>query len=154
MDRPSSNVVVKRVPVEIVRPIRAEILRPNQPPDACVYPEDNHGDSLHFGAYINGKLIGIASFYHEAPSGQPDVGAWRLRGMATLESTRRTGVGSNLLETGMEYVAAAGGTSLWCNARATAADFYETQGLKKSGVEFELPDIGPHWFMSRPIASE
>lgn len=153
MDEASNNIVVKRVPVEVVRPIRAQILRPNQPSDACVYPEDDQVDAVHFAVYIDRELVGVASVYHEPPAGKSDVGAWRLRGMAALEAARRTGVGARLLEAGMAHIAAEGGTLLWCNARATAVGFYEAQGLKKAGAEFELPDIGPHWFMSRPIAS-
>lgn len=153
MDAGSAIVKVRSVQVEEVRPIRATILRPNQCAEACIYPMDDDADSGHFGAYIEGELIGIASIYHDAPPGESGATAWRLRGMATLQRARRHGVGSRLLEASMGYIAARGGTYLWCNARTTAAEFYLSHGFEKIGAEFELPDIGPHWFMSRHIAT-
>ena len=45
--------------------------------------------------------------------------------------------------------------SLWCNARLHAVGFYERQGWKVEGDEFDVPDIGPHFVMrwNPPAAS-
>lgn len=44
-----------------------------------------------------------------------------------------------------------GGTQLWCNARSTAAGFYRALGFEAKGEEFELPGIGAHSLMWRPL---
>ena len=39
--------------------------------------------------------------------------------------------------------------SAWCNARTSAAGYYEKIGFVIASDEFELPDIGPHVLMVR-----
>ena len=44
-----------------------------------------------------------------------------------------------------------GGTTIWCNARLKAADFYRRYGFEARGEVFELPRIGPHFYMCRAL---
>lgn len=127
------------------------MLRPGQPSASLYYPNDDAPDTLHLGAFSGDELTGVASVYHEAPPGEQDQGAWRLRGMATLPAARRQGYGAALIRAGLAHVVSQSGTSLWCNARTTATPFYLALGFQQVGDGFALPDIGPHLFMRRPV---
>lgn len=129
--------------------MRREILRPGASDTELAYPGDDAVDAGHFGAYLAHTLVGIASV---SPQPHRDVDtAWRLRGMATASTVRGTGVGALLLAACIDHVVAHGGTLLWCNARTPARGFYERFGFEAEGEEFEIPGIGPHYLMRRPI---
>ncbi len=141
---------VRPISAEASRPLRRAILRPHQPPDACRYPGDEDEDTLHAGAFANGALVGVASFFHQPPPDEDDVDAWRLRGMAVRAGARRQGYGRALLEAGLEHIIVQqGGTRLWFNARTSAAPFYRSHGFTTKGEVFDLPPIGPHYFMEK-----
>jgi GNAT superfamily N-acetyltransferase len=146
------EVVVRPVPAADVRPLRQTVLRPGQPPDASVYPGDDDVLTVHLGAYVDGRLVGITSLYAEPRPGAPTPGpAWRLRGMASAAEVRGRGVGRALLEASVDHVAAAGGGELWCNARTPAAGFYAAAGFEVVSEPFEIPGIGPHVVMRRLV---
>lgn len=133
------------------RPLRHAVLRPNQPFDATRYPLDAQPESGHFGAFVEDQLVGVASVYHEAQPGEDAPHAWRLRGMATLPQERDQGIGSALMQACLDHVRTEGGTTLWFNARTTAAGFYKRFGFAIQGEVFDLPGIGPHVVMTRPV---
>lgn len=131
------------------RPLRHEILRPHQPISALAYRGDDAPDTLHVGAFSDGKLIGVASVYREPMPASNDPGAWRLRGMAVTPALQRTGIGHALFDACVAHCRKHGGTMLWFNARTPAIEFYRAMGCEVRGDEFELPDIGPHVVMWR-----
>ena len=144
---------VRPVPAADVWPIRHKVLRPGQPMEACTYPEDERPRARHFAALQEGRPVGAASVYHEDPPAQFAVPgleqgrAWRLRGMATLDEIRGTGAGSALARTALTHAALAGAATVWCNARTAVAGFYRKHGFRVLGQAFDLPGIGPHYFM-------
>lgn len=133
------------------RPVRHSVLRPRQRPEEIVYSGDDATDSLHLGAFLNGELVGIASVVREAPPGEVNTGAWRLRGMATLPTVRRQGYGAALVRACLVYAEQHGGTFLWCIGRTSALPFYTSLGFRPTGDEFESPGTGPHYIMRRAI---
>jgi len=137
------------------RHLRRVVLRPNQPPDACVYPGDDAPDSFHLGIRDPGPdadLIAVASFYREPiPDSDGEAPDLRIRGMAVLPVHRGRGLGRSLVDAGL---AIAGRQSpppslVWCNARTTAAGYYAKLGFTPRGDEFEIEGIGPHSVMAR-----
>lgn len=161
-DRPGSGYLpdpaalgwrVTAVPAAAVWPIRHRVLRPDQPAQMCHCPGDDRPDARHFAALDRGRTVGAASVYPEDPTDEFAVPGfirgygWRLRGMATVDEVRGTGVGSALLRTALTHAVLAGAETLWCNARAGAAGFYRKHGFRTTGKEFDLPGIGPHHFM-------
>lgn len=142
---------LRRITAEETRPLRQRVLRPHQPPEAMVYPGDDHPDTLHLGAYMGEQQVGVASLYREAPPGEVDPAAWRLRGMAVAPELQGAGFGRALLERCVEHATEQGGTRVWCNARTSAARFYTVMGFAVVGDEFELPGIGPHHVMVRSL---
>ena len=75
----------------------------------------------------------------------------RLRGMATSDEARGTGIGRDLLMACFAHVREADGRYLWCNARIGAVGFYERMGLQTVGPEFPIEGIGPHFVMWRAL---
>jgi L-Ala-D/L-Glu epimerase len=161
-DRPGSGYIpdpaalgwrVRPVPAADVRPIRRRVLRPGQPAELCAYPEDDQPGARHFAALQKGRMVGAASVYHEDPPTDFAIPTlkqgrgWRLRGMATVDEIRGTGAGSALLRTALTHAALAGADVVWCNARTSVAGFYHKHGFRTLGEEFEMPGIGPHFFM-------
>jgi predicted GNAT family N-acyltransferase len=144
----AANRLIRRVAAEDVRPLRHRVLRPGQAFEQTVYPGDDAG--VHLGAFDGDRLVGIASLYQEDRAGGP-AGGWRLRGMATDAGVRGAGFGAVLLAGCVEAVAEAGGTELWCNARMAAVGFYRRGGFEVVSEEFDVPGIGPHVVMTRPV---
>ena len=142
---------IRRIDAAETRPLRHAILRSNQPFAATIYPLDDQPESGHFGAFLEDRLVGVASVFHEAQPGDDAPEAWRLRGMATYEEERGQGIGSALMHACFDHIRAHGGTTLWFNARETAAAFYSRFGFVVQGDIFELEDIGPHVVMQRPL---
>lgn len=128
------------------------MLRPHQPPEAAVYPGDEAPETLHLGLYVGGRQLGVASLYREPPpDAAPGDAGWRLRGMAVDPASQGQGHGAALLRACLEHAAREGGTQVWCNARTTASGFYRSLGFSQRGVAFELPGIGLHHLMWRPL---
>jgi predicted GNAT family N-acyltransferase len=144
----AANQLIRRVTAEEVRPLRHAVLRPGQAFEETVYPGDDAG--WHLGAFDGDRLVGIASLYQENRVGGR-TGGWRLRGMATDAGVRGAGFGAALVAGCVEAVAEAGGTELWCNARMSAVGFYRRAGFEVVSDEFDVPGIGAHVVMTRPV---
>jgi GNAT superfamily N-acetyltransferase len=144
---------IESVAAAATRPLRRRLLRPHQQEDELVYPGDDDPKARHYAAMIGGEIVGIASVAPVAPDDDRIGGAdtYRLRGMATVPTVRGRGIGTSLLDHVIGHVAAAGGDMVWCTARAGAVGFYRSRGFEVVGDPFELPDIGPHVIMVRPI---
>lgn len=149
-----TDIAIRAISAAGTRPLRSAILRPGQPPDMLVYPGDDAPDTLHLGAFEGDELVGIASIYHEPQPGDERPGAWRLRGMATIDRVRGKGHGRALLTACIDAIRARGGELLWCNARTPAMGFYKSLGFSVRGEPFELPGIGEHFLMWRAIATK
>ena len=148
---------VRRVPAAVVRPLRTAVLRPGWTDRVATYDQDETV-AVHVAAFADdGDVHGVGTVYAEAP---PDAhrdaipaeayaegASWRLRGMATSEAARGTGLGRLVLEECFAAVRDGGGSFLWCNARTGAQAFYERLGLEAVGPEFDIPGIGPHSVM-------
>ncbi|MEE8526261.1 MAG: GNAT family N-acetyltransferase [Thermoanaerobaculia bacterium] len=141
---------IQRITAAEARPLRHRVLRPHQPLDACVYPDDDHPDSGHFGVLLDDELVGAASIYQQSDAGD-DPAAWRIRGMVNLEEVRGRGYGGALLEACLRHAADHGGRRVWCNGRSTVAGFYERFGFSVKGEEFDIPGLGPHLVMEKML---
>jgi GNAT superfamily N-acetyltransferase len=153
---------VRRVPAAVVRPLRTAILRPGWTDRQATYPEDETV-ALHVAAFLDEEVTvhGVATVYAEEPpeanrdqipeAAYADGASWRLRGMATSDAARGTGLGRLVLEECYAIVREHGGRVLWCNARLVAVPFYERLGMAVVGPGFDIPGIGPHFVMWRHV---
>ncbi len=151
--------MIRLAPAEHVRPLRTRLLRPDGPAgrlltfDADGWTDDR---AVHVAAEQDGAVVGVATIYlHDPPAGVfasvPAGMAWQLRGMATAEAVRGTGVGADVLAACLTAVADRGGAFVWCNARTTAAGFYARLGWTQAGDAFDVPGVGPHVRMGREV---
>jgi GNAT superfamily N-acetyltransferase len=149
------------VPAEVVRPLRAAVLRPGRPPDAAVWAGDADPTSAHLAAYDahDPEPVGVVTLLAAAYPGEghADAVAYQLRGMAVRSELAGRGVGSALLVAAVELLRGRAAGLLWCNARVPAATFYERHGFARDGAEFVPPDLGiPHvrmWLRLPPVTS-
>ena len=143
-------IEIRSVAAELTRALRQQVLRPNQAPEELVYPGDEAPGSFHLGAYRCDHLVGTISLsLEEREEGGSTCGSYRLRGMAIASDAQGNGIGARLLGEAFEKMSAAGGERVWCNARLSAAGFYDRHGFHRIGPEFDLPGIGPHVSMER-----
>lgn len=144
---------VKRITPTDTHKIRKEVLRRNSISEECIFPHDEEEQTFHLGAFDDGKLSSIASFYLENNSvfQEKHEYQFRLRGMATLDHYRGQGFSSQLLKTAFPLIKNNHINLLWCNARTSAKGFYEKVGFVATGDIFEIEDVGPHILMSIEI---
>ena len=153
---------VRRAPAAVVRPLRTRVLRPGWTDRHATYDQDETV-AVHIAAYRDGEDApdGVGTIYAEPPpdanrdeipaAAYADGASWRLRGMATSDEARGTGLGRVVLEACFDVVRESGGAFLWCNARLVAVPFYERLGMTAVGPEFDIPGIGPHFVMWRRV---
>ena len=129
-------------------PIRHKMLRPNGTVEDCMFQGDNDEMTFHLGAFVDKKLVSVASFYFENHPSFQDAYQYRLRGMATIPEHQGQGLSSSLLRTAFPVIKQNQCTLLWCNAREKAMGFYTKVGFQSSGELFTIQNVGKHMLMS------
>ena len=113
-------------------PIRQRVLWPNKPPEYCHLEGDP--DASHFGAFIQGQLVCVASIYFNSNKA-------RLRKFATLEEYQGQGVGTQMLHFILQSLRKTGIKIFWCDARETALTFYRRFDMQPIGERFYKADV-------------
>lgn len=148
---PPSSFNVRPISAAETRPLRRELLRPFQTLEELVFAGDDSEDTLHAGAFVGPRLIGIASVSRDQLPGTQDKDAWKLRGMAVRPELRGRGLGRALLESCIAHVEGRGGRLLWCSGRTSAMGFYRSLGFEPSGDEYQVEGTGPHYRMIKTL---
>ncbi len=139
--------MIKFVPLEVVLPLRSKMLRNGAALETCVLPTDDIEGVFHLAYYVSDREIAsVATFFPQPLKGREGA-AYQLRGMATDERFFGKGYGAALLKYAVSYVKNAKAEYIWCNARASAIEFYQKQGFQIVSDEFEVAGIGPHYIM-------
>jgi len=112
--------------------LRHKVLWPTKPPEYCHVDGDK--DALHFGAFVNGVLVSVASIYSTNQVA-------RLRKFATLPDYQHQGIGSQLLTHIIKELKKNNHTYFWCDARESALAFYQRFGMQKSGERFYKSEV-------------
>ncbi|MEP6021469.1 MAG: GNAT family N-acetyltransferase [Paracoccaceae bacterium] len=94
--------------------------------------------ALHFGAFHEGTLVGVGSFFQDAQS-------YRLRKLAVEPEFQGKGAAGQLLSVAMQHLQSRGCTKIWCDARVSASAFYARNGFQlgtkvfqKKGLDYVL----------------
>jgi GNAT superfamily N-acetyltransferase len=132
-------------------PIRHKMLRPSGTVEDCMFQGDHDELTFHLGAFVDKKLVSVASFYFEKHPAFSEAYQYRLRGMATLPEYQGQGYSSALLRTAFPVIKQNQCSLLWCNAREKALGFYKKVGFNATGELFSIPNIGKHMLMSVQI---
>lgn len=142
---------VLRIKAKDTHPIRHRMLRPNGSIEDCMFQGDNDEMTFHLGAFVDKKLVSVASFYFEKHPAFEETYQYRLRGMATLPEHQGQGLSSALLRTAFPVIKHNQCRLLWCNAREKALGFYLKVGFTQTGELFTIQNIGKHILMSVKI---
>jgi GNAT superfamily N-acetyltransferase len=142
---------IRSITAAEARTVRHPVLRAGLSPESAILDHDDDPGTRHFGAYDRARLVGVATFFAEPCPLRPELPAWRLRGMATIDEMQGRGAGRALVAEGVRVATAAGAALMWCNARVSARGFYEGVGFAAVGGEFELPDSGKHYVMIKDL---
>lgn len=109
---------------------------PGEPFESIKLLNDDEG--LHFGLFVNEKLITIISLFVENNKVQ-------FRKLATEVEEQGKGYGSKMLNYIFEYVKKYDVENIWCNARIKKSKFYEKFGMIKTektytkfGIDFVI----------------
>lgn len=149
MSRKQNKIEVKKITAIETLELRQKVLKPFLQKHECVNPGDEDTATYHFGAFIDGRLVSVATFIPEGHTISPQANRpYRLRGMATLPETQGTGCGGTLLRQSLRTLKDLEQCNfVWCNAREKAFGFYEKLGFQFWGPVFDIKDIGPHKVM-------
>jgi ribosomal protein S18 acetylase RimI-like enzyme len=71
--------------------------------------------------------------------------------MATDPDYRGQNAGRILIEKSFDILKEKGVEVLWCDARKIAVGFYQSLGFSMLPEEYEVPKIGPHYFMWKEL---
>lgn len=146
---------VRLITAEDTIPLRKALLRPDRPVEESIYVGDDETSSFHVGAFESDDpsalAIGVATMLQVDDPRCEAAPAHRLRGMAVAADRQRSGIGSATLQFAEAEAARRGSTIVWCNARTVAVPFYLRHDYETVGDEFELPNIGPHFFCRKRL---
>jgi len=107
--------------------LRHSVLWPSKPREYCYVEGDVEG--LHFGAFINGVLVCVASVYLT-------INKARLRKFATDTKYQHQGIGSKMLAYIIQSLKSSQVEYFWCDARASALDFYKRFDMRICSERF------------------
>ncbi len=143
---------IKKIPSEETIPVRHAVLRQGKPVSSCIFDGDNDPKTIHFGYFKEKTLVGVLSLYQNSTENihllNPEK-HFQIRGMAVLTEFQKQGIGELLVIFAENHILSdqREKTLVWFNARENAVGFYEKLAYQKTGVPFEIPDVGPHYIM-------
>ena len=138
-------IEIKKIKASDTYNIRLEVLR-NGIPLPVEFNGDNDNNTIHLGAFKNGKLIAVSSFM-KASKEDFKGEQYQLRGMATLPEFQGLGAGKLIMLEAFDIFKNLKIDCLWCNARIIAVDFYKKLGFQTFGNVFDIKFIGNHYVM-------
>lgn len=144
-EAPPVEVDVVEITSADTHDLRLRVLRAGTPSSSVRFPQDDHEDTVHLGAFVEDRLVGVATLFPSPTPWRPERHAVQLRGMAVEPVLQGAGVGQALLEGAVERLRARGVEVLWANARDTALGFYQRLGMSVVGEGFVSKDTDlPH----------
>ncbi len=123
---------IRSISWEQTIPLRHSVLWPNKPAEYCHV--DGDLEASHFGAFIDGDLVCVASVYITSNKA-------RLRKFATDSRYQNQGIGSKMLEYIIQSLRNNQVGLFWCDARESAIEFYKRFSMKACSDRFYKADV-------------
>lgn len=134
--------------------VRHPVLRKGKAIETCQFDNDDALSTVHFGAFLDEKLVGVISLFEKPNSSFEEKKQFQLRGMAILEEYQKKGIGEKLIIFLENHVNTYNRNALiWLNARENAFKFYEKLNYTVIGNIFDIQDIGKHYLMFKRLES-
>lgn len=146
--------IIKKITAPETYPVRVPVLRKGKPLESCHFDGDNLETTQHFGLYLSQELVGIISLFKKNNPDFLEKNQHQIRGMAILENHRKKDIGKALIIHCEEECNKQGIDLIWFNARMESIGFYEKRGYQKTGIPFEIPDVGEHILMFKKNKNE
>ncbi|MBO9151023.1 1-(5-phosphoribosyl)-5-[(5-phosphoribosylamino)methylideneamino]imidazole-4-carboxamide isomerase [Chitinophaga sp. GCM10012297] len=121
--------------------LRRDVMYPTWPLERVTLPHD--ADGLHYGLYSGGRLVTVVSLFIEDDTAQ-------FRKLATAQDQQGRGFGKLMMKHLLDVCRERGITTLWCNARESALDFYRQLGFTAFSERFFKDDL-PFLKMKIPV---
>ena len=118
---------------------RMEFSTPPRSREAALSPGDVAPTAVHFGAYIDGELVGVCSIGPQELPILDHPAAWRLRGLMVLPRFRNRGVGPALLKHQLREVDARPHPFAWSYVKRKVAPFFSLYGYRATGYSHDHP---------------
>lgn len=136
---------IKKISAEKTHAIRHPMLRQGRPIEDCVFDGDKDPKTIHLGAFIENKLVGVLSAYQKNTTVFDVKESYQIRGVAVLTTAHRKGIGRALMANIEHQLKQRKIDLIWLNARITAVDFYTALAYQQKGNAFEIEGIGTHY---------
>ncbi len=136
---------IKKISAEKTHAIRHPMLRQGRPIEDCVFDGDKDPKTIHLGAFIENKLVGVLSAYQKNTTVFDVKESYQIRGVAVLTTAHRKGIGRALMANIEHQLKQRKIDLIWLNARITAVDFYTALAYQQKGKAFEIEGIGTHY---------
>lgn len=107
---------------------------------------DGDEAATHYGYFIDDKLVCVASIFIDGTSA-------RLRKFATLPEYQGQGIGTQVIQQALKDLETKAVNHFWCDARESAAGFYEKFGMRPQGERFYKGDI-PYFKMGVDLINQ
>lgn len=130
------NVVVERLSLDEVLPLRLDVLRRDTPSRSADYAEDADPSVCHLGVRLDGLVVACSTWIVRPFPNAPTERAMQLKGMAVSRNLQGTGVGRAVLQAGIALARESACTIVWARARDSALNFYERNGMSTVGDGF------------------
>lgn len=111
---------IRPITAEQTYPLRHAVLWPDKSPEYVRVENDAEG--YHAGAFLADELVGVISLFVRGEEA-------RFRKFAVRPDCQHRGVGTHLMHHIMVEASRLGATTLWCDARLDAAEFYRRFGM-------------------------
>lgn len=134
-------LTIRSITAEQTYPLRHSVLWPDKPFDYVKIENDAEG--YHFGAFLNDELVAVISLFVNGKDS-------RFRKFAARPDYQRRGIGTLLLNHVIAEAKRLGATTLWCDARLDAADFYRRFSMEAVSEIFYKGPIAYAKFL-RPL---
>ncbi len=131
--------------------VRHPVLRQGKPIESCFFEGDDAETTVHFGLFLEAKLVGVISIFKNKNSIFSAENQFQIRGMAVLQEHQGKKLGNQLLMKSEAYISSQKGDLIWFNAREVAVPFYQNSCYKIIGEAFEIKEIGTHYIMYKNL---
>ena len=141
----NSQIQLREIKAQETHAVRHPMLRKGQPASSCVFEGDKDPKTVHLGAFMAGKIVGVLSAYAKKHPDFAIENSYQVRGVAVRSELHRKGIGRLLMESIERKLAQKDASFIWLNARIAAVPFYQHLQYSIHGSVFDLPPIGLHY---------